>query len=242
MNRKAIPVKTKLILLSQSGGRCSMPDCNKQLTFETDTTKGNLSNFAHIEGYSPKGPRYNSNLSEEKVNSEENLMVVCLNCHKKIDADTETYTVEKLKTYKIKSNKLKKEGGLLMVEMVKIVKGLNLSYFLKHADEIINNTDVLLNQRITYMIPPEYYPYVTALNRKHIGESGNWYIFGRNQSFKKPGETAGEAYARIDHEYCEATGHWDLYEWEEIPKDEFLEQCERAEKEMHELEVAVGGF
>lgn len=108
MDRKAIPVKTKLIVLSQSGGRCSMPDCNKELTFETDNTKGNLSNFAHIEGYSPKGPRYNPNLSEEEVNSEENLMVVCLNCHKKIDADTETYTVEKLKEIKKKHiNKMK---------------------------------------------------------------------------------------------------------------------------------------
>ncbi|WP_297981541.1 hypothetical protein [uncultured Methanobrevibacter sp.] len=52
--------------------------------------------------------------------------------------------------------------------------------------------------------------------QKHLVESGNWYIFGRGDRWIGPNETWEEAEYRILREYCEATGHWDLFIWEEI--------------------------
>ena len=102
--------------------------------------------------------------------------------------------------------------------MVKIrIPGvLNIDYLLEHADDIINNTSVLLDHRITHMIPSELSTLAEAIRRKH---SANWMAFGRSQTFINPGETEAEAYARINLEYCEATGHWDLFIWEDVPEE-----------------------
>lgn len=99
-SRKDPPLSAQRILYSQSAGICSLPDCNMPVVFDKETGKGHFSNLAHIEAYSEKGPRFNPKLSIEERNSEENIIIVCANCHKKIDTDTETYTVEKLKKIK----------------------------------------------------------------------------------------------------------------------------------------------
>ena len=54
------------------------------------------------------------------------------------------------------------------------------------------------------------------IQRKQLNESGNWYIFGRGDPWIGPGETWQEAEDRIVREYCEATGHWDLFIWKEV--------------------------
>lgn len=100
--RKDPPISTQRVLFSESAGICSLPDCNMPIVFDKKVGKGHYSNLAHIEAYSKKGPRFNPKLSVEQRNSEENIIIVCANCHKKIDTDTETYTVEALK--KIKQN------------------------------------------------------------------------------------------------------------------------------------------
>ena len=51
---------------------------------------------------------------------------------------------------------------------------------------------------------------------KHQIESGNWYLFGPGERFVGANESYGEALERIDREYCEKTGHWDLFEWVEM--------------------------
>lgn len=98
--RKPIPIKTQRILFAQSGGICSMPDCNIPIVINENDDKTNIAELAHIEAYKPGGARFNPQLSEDERNAEENLMVVCKNCHKKIDDFPEIYTVEKLKQIK----------------------------------------------------------------------------------------------------------------------------------------------
>ena len=106
-NRKPIPIKIQRILFAQSGGICSMPDCNIPIVInENDSGKVNIAELAHIEAYNSDGARFNPELSENERNAEENLMVVCKNCHKKIDDLPEVYTVEKLK--KIKKDHISK--------------------------------------------------------------------------------------------------------------------------------------
>ncbi|MCQ2738585.1 MAG: hypothetical protein MJ224_08270 [archaeon] len=117
-------------------------------------------------------------------------------------------------------------------EMIKLTKGLNRDYLKEHADDIINNTDVLLNPYcitfLKYSPDPELELIYYLINEKH---KDNFRLFGRGNYFMKPGETRGEALARVDLEYCEATGHWDLFKWEEVPKAPFIEECKRIDKE-----------
>lgn len=102
---------------------------------------------------------------------------------------------------------------------MKVVSGINTDYLKLHADDIINNTSVLLNPYpfgyLEFSDDPEIRRIVEEIDKKQL-ESGNSYMFGPGQYFIKAGENEGEALDRIDREYCEATGHWDLYIWEEI--------------------------
>ena len=102
---------------------------------------------------------------------------------------------------------------------MKVAIGINTDYLKLHAEEIINNTSVLLNpydfHPLRYSEDPELRRIAKEIDKKQL-ESGNGYIFGPGQYFIKAGKTEGEALERIGREYCEATGHWDLFIWEEI--------------------------
>lgn len=131
--RKNPNIATQRVLFSESAGMCSLPDCNKPIIFDKQVGKGHYSNLAHIEAYSKKGPRYNPKLSIEEINSEENIIIVCANCHKKIDTDTETYTVERLK--KIKQNH---------ISQIKLIKE-NMIHF--DYDDLIYASKSILNYK-----------------------------------------------------------------------------------------------
>ena len=52
--------------------------------------------MAHIRGKKSGAPRYDNSMTDEGRNSHTNLILVCSNCHKVIDDQPNTYTVEKL--------------------------------------------------------------------------------------------------------------------------------------------------
>ena len=56
--------------------------------------------MAHIAGKELKGPRHDTTMSDVKKNSYDNLILLCPTCHKKIDKQVNTYTVEKLHAIK----------------------------------------------------------------------------------------------------------------------------------------------
>ncbi|WP_296807661.1 hypothetical protein [uncultured Methanobrevibacter sp.] len=102
---------------------------------------------------------------------------------------------------------------------------ININYLVDHAEDIINNTDVLLPQWLctrseSYNDGVILKDIWRRIKQKHQRESGNWYIFGRGDPWISPGETWDEAQDRIVREYCEATGHWDLFIWKEVPEGE----------------------
>ena len=103
---------------------------------------------------------------------------------------------------------------------MKRAKFFNPDYLLLHADEIINNTSVLLPQWFFLCIQfdedPKFRDIWRRMYQKHQVESGNWYIFGRGDRWIGPNESWEEAEDRIVREYCEATGHWDLFIWKEV--------------------------
>ncbi len=76
---------------------------------------------------------------------------------------------------------------------MKRAKFLNLKYLLLHAEDIINNTEVLSPQWLFSCLE-----------------------FDEEYKYRGKNETWEEAEDRIVRDYCKATGHWDLFIWEEV--------------------------
>lgn len=94
MTRKAPKQSTLKALFAKSGNQCAFPNCNHHLVNE----KGQfVAHVCHIEANAPKGPRYNSEQTDEERRSHGNLMLLCHAHHVEIDNDGRHFTVEKLK-------------------------------------------------------------------------------------------------------------------------------------------------
>lgn len=86
--RKKIPDVTCMHLWAISAGRCQM--CNIPL-FKDPTfgESGNYAEKAHIHAVSPNGPRHKTDVGD--INDISNLMLLCPEHHKMIDANPENY-------------------------------------------------------------------------------------------------------------------------------------------------------
>ncbi len=93
---RIITDKVKYRLYALSGNRCAL--CDSPI-FENSCNTGEI---CHIQAISENGPRYNPNLTNEIVNSYENLILLCPRCHKRIDDESNLniFTVDYLKKYK----------------------------------------------------------------------------------------------------------------------------------------------
>ncbi|MDD5567671.1 MAG: HNH endonuclease [Candidatus Omnitrophica bacterium] len=96
--RKTPPAKDLKILYIRSGNRCAIPSCRKELVINKTTEDGEsiIGEAAHIKGEREGAARYDSAMTDEQRNCHENLIFVCRDCHKIIDDQENTYTVEKL--------------------------------------------------------------------------------------------------------------------------------------------------
>lgn len=83
-------------LFALSGNKCAFENCNNNL-IDGNTLIGEI---CHIEAAEPGGPRWNKNSDNEYRRDFENLILMCPNCHKKIDSNEENYTKELLTKWK----------------------------------------------------------------------------------------------------------------------------------------------
>jgi hypothetical protein len=84
--RKAIPQWIARKLWVKAGGRCEYPGCNVSLWEDSLTKKDmNKAYISHIVAVSPKGPRGNSFFSKKLALKFENLLLLCDECHNRID-------------------------------------------------------------------------------------------------------------------------------------------------------------
>ena len=82
-----IPVATQTELWGRAAGRCEFAGCNKPLWKSSVTgERVNIAQKAHIYSFSDGGPRGNDEVPPEDLNSIDNLILVCHECHRKIDA------------------------------------------------------------------------------------------------------------------------------------------------------------
>ena len=102
INRRNVPLHTKLKLFGKSAGRCEFRGCNRPV-WRNDLTlnDGNFGEFAHIIAASEDGPRGSEESSNLQIEFS-NLMLVCQQCHKEIDDNYEKYSAELLREWKRK--------------------------------------------------------------------------------------------------------------------------------------------
>ena len=108
MKRKKLPAQTLKYLLARSGGFCENPDCNKDLfVFFTKKTFVDIEQAAHIIPVGDKGPRSNEKI-EGDIDSTDNILLLCPNCHSIIDKAPLEYTRDRLLLWKTEhENKVK---------------------------------------------------------------------------------------------------------------------------------------
>lgn len=82
------------LLHTKSGNHCAM--CRRLLVDGTSNNSACLGENAHIYGEKPGSARYDATLSDDYVNSYENLIFLCSACHTKVDTEISNFPPDKL--------------------------------------------------------------------------------------------------------------------------------------------------
>src|ERR1041384_1801325 len=98
---RGISDRVRILLCVRAGGRCEFDGCNKYL-FRHHLTHAeeNFSQMAHIVAFKLDGPRGRSGKRPKDINSVDNLMLLCPECHHLIDNRPGEYSRETLEKYK----------------------------------------------------------------------------------------------------------------------------------------------
>ena len=102
-NRKPIPDRVVRELWTRSAGRCEFEGCNKPLWRDVYTQRSfNHAFIAHIIAAEVGGARGDSILSEQLCQEYDNLMLLCGDCHARVDnlLTRDDYSVERLQHMK----------------------------------------------------------------------------------------------------------------------------------------------
>lgn len=92
-DRKHIPNETRLRLFSESAGHCQRPECLQPLFPREMGGDKHIAEMAHVIPHGETGPRYEEKPAGEfKVDSFENLILLCPTCHTIIDKDPDGYS------------------------------------------------------------------------------------------------------------------------------------------------------
>src|SRR3712207_4843249 len=97
-----IKLVDRKFIWGRSGGRCAFPDCGRELVEEvTESGKGVvLAQECHIVASSDAGPRADPTFPSADRDSYHNLMLLCLEHHKIVDDDPDTWNVDRLRRMK----------------------------------------------------------------------------------------------------------------------------------------------
>ena len=84
--KRHISISTQCMLWGKSAGRCEFAGCNKPLWKSSVTQESvNVAQKAHIYSFSARGSRGNEGIPKDELNDISNLMLVCHECHQKLD-------------------------------------------------------------------------------------------------------------------------------------------------------------
>lgn len=163
-------------LWARAAGRCQFAGCNRILYRSPVTLEDvNISEQAHIYSFSKDGPRghgpHKSNSTD--LNSIENLMLVCHDCHKKIDADKkgEKYSVQMLQEWKSQH-----EQRIYIATGIDPERKTNVVFY---AANISEQASPILKKDALLALFPNYYP----IHENPICLSMQWAQEDKNEAF-----------------------------------------------------------
>jgi hypothetical protein len=91
------------ILWGRAAGRCAFPDCRLNLLIDETEEEDpiyNMGEIAHVEASSDNGPRPNPSMDSKTRDSYHNLILLCKNCHGRIDTQKKKYSLEVIREMK----------------------------------------------------------------------------------------------------------------------------------------------
>ncbi|QZT38646.1 SAVED domain-containing protein [Halosquirtibacter xylanolyticus] len=150
--RPPIPANTKARLWLASGGRCQFKGCNKALWSHSITRNlMNKSYIAHIYAFSPEGPRYDKILSPQLETDYNNLMLMCDECHRLIDAmPVKEYTAETL-------IQMKKDHEA-RIELLTGIQPNKMTHVIMYGAKVGKHDSPLRYDSAVQAVIPQYYP------------------------------------------------------------------------------------
>ncbi len=150
--RKAIPRGTARKLWVKSGGRCQYTDCNKPLwKDELMQREMNKAYISHIIAAKEDGPRGEKELSEKLELSFDNLLLLCDECHNRIDKAQLT------EHPKHKLIRMKKDHEL-RIELLTGLQEDKKSHLLFYTSKIGAFQPTITFMEASAAIIPEYFP------------------------------------------------------------------------------------
>lgn len=141
------------MLWGRAAGRCEFAGCNKPLWKSSVTQEQvNLAQKAHIYAFSSRGPRGHFGFADRDLNNLRNLLLVCHECHKKIDdkRDGGRYTAELL-------HRMKAEHEQRIERVTGIAIGKR-SHILPYGANIGDHSSPLSYQEAAPALFPARYP------------------------------------------------------------------------------------
>jgi len=146
-----IPERIRCMLWGRAAGRCEFSGCNRLLSFHSKTKEDvNLAEAAHIIGFSEDGPRGEEELSEKLGRDISNLMLLCKECHKTIDANKTDYPVGLLRQMK--------EAHERRIEIASGVDAEKQSHILLYGANVGNHSSPLSYRKAAWAMMPDWYP------------------------------------------------------------------------------------
>ncbi|HZS18695.1 MAG TPA: SAVED domain-containing protein [Candidatus Udaeobacter sp.] len=139
----------------RAAGRCEFSDCNR-LLYKSSVTQErvNIAQMAHIYSFSAAGPRgrgpYSNNT--EGLNDTCNLMLVCYDCHRKIDQDKggSRYSAMLLKSWK--------EAHEFRIRVVTDIKASKKSHVLLYGSRVGDERSPLNFNAAAESMFPDWFP------------------------------------------------------------------------------------
>jgi ribosomal protein S20 len=152
-DKKPSPSERTFLLWVKAGGRCEFMGCNKILYKDSffPSFEYNLADRAHIVANSPDGPRGSKSLSKKLSGDISNLMLLCKECHKRIDANKDFFTLEKL-------SKMKKQHEERIERVTGIIDDCRTNIITYSANIGVQNNPVDINRAQNAVITNNMYP------------------------------------------------------------------------------------
>jgi hypothetical protein len=146
-----LPVKIQCLLWGRAAARCEFAGCNRPLWKSSITQEQvSIAQKAHIYAFSEDGPRGHEAIPVTDLNSLENLILVCHECHQKLDKNEVRYTPKLIQGMKAEHER--------RIELVTGIKTDKRSHVLLYGANIGEHNSPLNYREAASALFPERYP------------------------------------------------------------------------------------